>query len=96
MACVAPGMPAAEAAFHMDIPGSAPAPDQATGSPVLAEGGLAPAGTPGSAAAGDASGQADLLFVQQASYAQLIFDNPDTEVDKARLVLHNVAPSTTW
>ena len=89
----------------MNMPGSAAAaPDQATGpvqatGPILAEGGAPPAGAPGAAAAaagGDASGQADLLFVQQASSAQLIFDNPETATDQARLVLHSVAPSTTW
>jgi hypothetical protein len=40
--------------------------------------------------------QANLLFVQQASMAQLIFDNPTSASEHALLVLYNVAPTTTW
>lgn len=45
---------------------------------------------------GKGDGQADLLFVQQATTAQLIFDDPNTATDQARLVLHGVSPATTW
>ena len=32
----------------------------------------------------------------QAVEAQLIFDDPNTETDVARLVLYNVSSATTW
>lgn len=54
------------------------------------------AAAPSPAAAAQGDGQADLLFVQQATTAQLIFDDPNTATDHARLVLYGVAPATTW
>ena len=40
--------------------------------------------------------EADLLFVQQASSAELVFDTPDASTDQARLLLHGVGTTTTW
>lgn len=40
--------------------------------------------------------QADLLFVQQAAGAELVFDSAETDTERARLILHNVSPTTTW
>jgi hypothetical protein len=54
------------------------------------------AAAPSPAASAQGDGQADLLFVQQATTAQLIFDDPNTATDHARLVLYGVAPATTW
>lgn len=54
------------------------------------------AAAPVQAAATQGEGQADLLFVQQATTAQLIFDDPNTATDHARLVMYGVAPATTW
>ena len=73
----------AHASSQLDVPTDAGA--AAKGSP------QAPVPAPGHGTA-----EANLLFVQQAGSAELIFDSPDTATDQARLVLHNVAPSTTW
>lgn len=54
------------------------------------------AAAPIQAAEAKGEGQADLLFVQQATTAQLIFDDPNTATDQARLVLTGVSPATTW
>lgn len=54
------------------------------------------AAAPIQAAEAKGDGQADLLFVQQATTAQLIFDDPNTATDQARLVLTGVSPATTW
>ena len=54
------------------------------------------AAAPVQAAEANGEGQADLLFVQQATTAQLIFDDPNTSTDQARLVLNGVSAATTW
>lgn len=70
----------------------AAAPDQAVAANPIEVAAAAPV----QAADAKDEGQADLLFVQQATTAQLIFDDPNTATDQARLVLTGVSPATTW